>query len=112
MQSALTLPEFLTRDPRLLQGLCCGIEKESLRVTTDGGLSERSHPPALGSPLTHPNITTDFSEAQLELITHLHPDPDSALEELRDVHRYVYQNLDDELLWAGSMPCILGSKPS
>ncbi len=109
MESALTLPEFLARDPRLLQGLCCGIEKESLRVTTEGVLSERPHPPALGSALTHPNITTDFSEAQLELITRVHADPDSALDELLDVHRFVYQNLDDELLWAGSMPCILGN---
>jgi len=109
VQSELTLPEFLTNDPRLLEGLCCGIEKESLRVTTEGGLSDRPHPPALGSALTHPNITTDFSEAQLELITRVHADPDGALDELLDVHRYVYQNLEDELLWAGSMPCLLGS---
>lgn len=108
MQSVLTLPEFLTREPRLLDGLCCGIEKESLRVAPDGQLSDRLHPSALGSALTHPNITTDFSEAQLELITQVHADPDAAISELTDVHRYVYQNLDDELLWVGSMPCILG----
>ena len=35
------------------------------------------HPPALGSALTHPHITTDFSEAQLELITGVHADGDS-----------------------------------
>ena len=49
---------------------------------------------ALGSALTHPNITTDFSEAQLELITRVHADPDDAIGELTDVHRYVYQNLE------------------
>lgn len=108
MPSSLTLPEFLSREPRLLDGLCCGIEKESLRISADGQLSGRSHPTALGSALTHPKITTDFSEAQLELITQVHADPDQAIDELRNVHRYVYQNLDDELLWAGSMPCILG----
>ncbi len=108
MPSQLTLPEFLVREPRLLNGLCCGIEKESLRVTPDGHLSGEPHPPALGSALTHPNITTDFSEAQLELITSVHPDPDGAIAELRNVHRFIYQNLGDELLWAGSMPCILG----
>ncbi len=109
MQQTLTTPEFLLREPRLLNGLRCGIEKESLRVRQDGQLSRREHPKALGSPLTHPNITTDFSEAQLELITGVHESPEGAIDELRDVHRFVYQNLDDELLWAGSMPCILGN---
>jgi len=109
VQSELTLPAFLKQEPRLLQGLCCGIEKESLRVGADGQLSDRAHPAALGSALTHPNITTDFSEAQLELITRVHADPDDAIGELTDVHRYVYQNLEDELLWVGSMPCILGN---
>ncbi len=78
-------------------------------MACDGQLSSRPHPDALGSALTHPNITTDFSEAQLELITAVHDDPDRCIEELREVHRFVYQNLDDELLWAGSMPCILGA---
>jgi glutamate--cysteine ligase len=108
MNAALPTPEFLLRRPEVLLGMRCGIEKESLRVTTEGQLSARPHPEALGSALTHPNITTDFSEAQLELITAVHDDPESCIDELRDVHRYVYQNLDDELLWAGSMPCILG----
>lgn len=112
MQSELTLPAFLKEAPRLLQGLRCGIEKESLRVLPDGKLSHRPHPAALGSALTHPNITTDFSEAQLELITQVHADPDAAIGELTDVHRFVYQNLQDELLWAGSMPCILGEDES
>src|SRR2546427_159643 len=55
--------------PETLKGMRRGIEKESLRVRSDGALSQAPHPPALGSPLTHPHITTDFSEAQLELIT-------------------------------------------
>lgn len=112
MQAKLSLPEFLRREPRLLDGLCCGIEKESLRVTTEGQLSDRPHPRGLGSALTHPHITTDFSEAQLELITAVHADPEAAIDELTDVHRFVYQNLDDELLWVGSMPCILGPDES
>ncbi|MGE0624045.1 MAG: hypothetical protein AB7I04_24800, partial [Pseudomonadales bacterium] len=91
MPPQLTLPDFLVREPRLLDGLCCGIEKESLRVTPDGHLSERGHPAALGSALTHPHITTDFSEAQLELITSVHAEPDGAIAELRDVHRFIYQ---------------------
>ncbi len=85
-----------------------GIEKESLRVLPDGELSHRPHFMSLGSALTHPHITTDFSESQLELITNVHHSPETVLEELIDVHRYVYQHIDDELLWASSMPCILG----
>ena len=40
-----------------------GIEKESLRISLDGRLAKTPHPQALGSALTHKNITTDFSEA-------------------------------------------------
>ena len=53
----------------MLRALRRGIEKESLRVAGNGALSETPHPAGLGSPLTHPHITTDFCEAQVELIT-------------------------------------------
>lgn len=85
-----------------------GIEKESLRVTRSGKLATSPHPPALGSALTHPQITTDFSEAQPELITGVHPNAEACLEELDDIHRFVHANLDNELLWSASMPCMLG----
>ena len=84
-----------------------GIEKESLRVTPVGALASTPHPAALGSALTHPHITTDFSEAQLELITGVHDSADACIGELEDIHRFVYRHLDDELMWAASMPCIL-----
>ena len=86
-----------------------GIEKESLRVNPKGELSDRPHPRSLGSPLTHPNITTDFSEAQLELITDVHESPEASIRQLENVHRFVYQGIKDETLWASSMPCILGA---
>ena len=85
-----------------------GIEKESLRVTPAGVLARTRHPVELGSALTHPHITMDFSEAQLELITGVHPSAAAALAELADVHRFVYANVGDELLWAASMPCMIG----
>ena len=85
-----------------------GIEKESLRVTTTGELAKTRHPPELGSALTHPHITMDFSEAQLELITGVHDSAAAALDELTDIHRFVYANIGDELLWVSSMPCMLG----
>ena len=91
----------------LLTQLGHGIEKESLRVTCDGQLADTGHPRALGSALRHPHITTDFSEAQPELITGVHTSAAKCIEELDDIHRYLHANIDDELLWASSMPCIL-----
>ena len=99
----------LTADKNTLKGLHRGIEKESLRVRPDGNLSLLPHPAPLGSPLTHPSITTDFSEAQLELITGVHPSADACLEELEDIHRFVFASIGDELLWPSSMPCLLGT---
>jgi glutamate--cysteine ligase len=84
-----------------------GIEKESLRITPSGLLAKTPHPKALGSALTHPSITTDYSEALLEFITAVHSDIDSCLDELDDIHRYTYGQLDNELLWTSSMPCAL-----
>ncbi|HNR84566.1 MAG TPA: glutamate--cysteine ligase, partial [Ottowia sp.] len=49
--------------PDRLRGIRRGIEKESLRAQPDGELALTPHPAALGSPLTHPHITTDFSES-------------------------------------------------
>ncbi|XAH23072.1 glutamate--cysteine ligase [Xylophilus sp. GW821-FHT01B05] len=102
--------------PAHLRGIRRGIEKESLRARADGKLALTPHPVALGAALTHPHITTDFSESQVELITGVHADVDACLAELREVHQFVYQtlqrecaNVDDELLWASSMPCGLPS---
>ena len=53
----------------LLRYIRRGIEKESLRITPAGKLAQTAHPAALGSALTHPCITTDYSEALLEFIT-------------------------------------------
>ena len=91
-----------------LRGMRRGIEKESLRCLPDGRLAATPHPQALGSALTHPHITTDFSEAQLELITGVHGDIDVCLDELTQIHQFVYRSLrqaGDEMMWVGSMPC-------
>ena len=94
--------------PERLRGMRRGIEKESLRAQPDGRLALTPHPAALGSPLTHPHITTDFSEAQLELVTGVHASVEAALTELTQIHQVVYHELaalGDELLWVSSMPC-------
>ena len=87
-----------------------GIEKESLRVKLNGHISLLPHPAALGSALTNPYITTDFSEALLELITPVSRTIDGCLQELDNIHRYTVQNIEeDEILWATSMPCPLST---
>ena len=93
--------------PEKVRGMRRGIEKESLRATSDGALALTPHPSALGSALTHPHITTDYSEAQLELITGVHATPETCLEELMHVHQFTYRELGDEMLWVSSMPCNL-----
>ncbi|MGE5088292.1 MAG: glutamate--cysteine ligase [Candidatus Levyibacteriota bacterium] len=93
--------------PPTLTGLLRGVEKESLRVRPDGGLAATPHPAALGSALTHPRITTDFSESQLELITGVHASADACVAELTDIHQFVYRHIGDEAMWASSMPCRL-----
>lgn len=91
-----------------LCGILRGIEKESLRVTADGQISTQTHPAALGSALTHPHITTDFSEALLEFITPPSSSIADSLATLDDIHRFTYQHIGEELLWVHSMPCMLG----
>ncbi|PKM22649.1 MAG: glutamate--cysteine ligase [Gammaproteobacteria bacterium HGW-Gammaproteobacteria-14] len=88
-----------------LTGIRRGIEKESLRVTPTGTLAKTPHPLSLGSALTHPHITTDYSEALLEFITPATTGITTPLEFLDRVHRYVYAELGNELLWVNSMPC-------
>jgi len=90
-----------------LKALKRGIEKESLRVRPDGTLATSPHPVRLGSALAHPNVTTDFSEAQLELITGVHDSADACLTELTEIHQFVYRAIGEELLWCASMPCRL-----
>ncbi len=91
--------------PATLKGMRRGIEKESLRALPGGNLALTPHPAALGSALTHPHITTDYSEAQLELITGVHPDADACVREITEIHQAVYRAIGDEMLWVASMPC-------
>ena len=84
-----------------------GIERETLRVTQDGNISQQPHPKALGSALTHGGITTDYSESLMEFITSVHGDKTELLKELDELHRFSFSKLDNELLWSGSMPAVL-----
>ena len=87
-----------------------GLEKESLRVAANGGIAGTPHPSAVGSALTHPWITTDYSEALLEFITPPFSDLRLAIGFLDELQTYVFAHLEDELLWATSMPCVLAGE--
>ncbi|MFQ3787895.1 glutamate--cysteine ligase [Halomonas sp. A29] len=89
-----------------------GLEKEGLRVDRQGRIAATPHPHALGSKLTHPHITTDYSEALLEYITPVYCRPDDAIDFLADLHRFSYRHLGDELIWPASMPARLDGNDS
>ncbi len=93
--------------PNCLSGGLKGIEKEGLRVSFDGSLSQRMHPISLGSALSNSYITTDFSEALLEFVTPAYESTWEALTFLCDLHQFTYERIDDEQIWATSMPCAI-----
>lgn len=95
-----------------LQGGLKGVEKESLRVAPDGRISRRPHPPSLGSALTNPHVTTDFSEALIELVTPTFEHTWELTQYLCDLHQFVFGQIQDELLWATSMPCAIEGQDS
>ena len=100
--------QLLNSDIRkVLQQRRVGLEKESLRVAVNGSIAQTPHPTGLGSALTHPSITTDYSEALLEFVTPPFQHFRETLDFLDDTHRYVYSQLDNEVLWASSMPCVV-----
>lgn len=92
-----------------LADLTRGVEKESLRVSSRATLSKAPHPQALGAALTHPHITTDFSEALLEFITPPEKNVNNIISKLDDLHTFTYQHIGDESLWVNSMPCTLNN---
>lgn len=96
----------------LVRGGLRGIEKESLRVDTQGQLSMRPHPRTLGSALTHPYLTTDYSEALVEFVTPPYAANWETLQFLCDVHAFAHSQLESEYLWPLSMPCVINPNES
>jgi len=82
-----------------------GIERESLRVTHKGQISQNNHPENLGSPLTSKDITTDFAEALVELVTPTFDSAEELFKHLSLLHKFLYSELGEEILWNFSMPC-------
>lgn len=92
----------------LLKGNFMGLEKEGLRVSRKGDISQKPHPKAFGCSLTHPNITTDFSESLIELVTPPVHSAKEMLAFLSKTQQYLYRHLPkDQSFWPASMPCMI-----
>jgi glutamate--cysteine ligase len=96
----------------LLAKIQRGIEKEGLRVTAQAKVAQTKHPQVLGSALTHPSITTDYSEALLEFITPVSTTITDSLNYLSNLHIYTARNNAAEYIWPASMPCRLEGEES
>lgn len=107
MQTAKILAELEKKE--ILHRLDCGrrgIEKEGLRYSSTDHLSDKPHPEVIGAPLTHPEITTDYAESLLELVTPAFYNRRDALTHLRFLHR-VLAATSDEYILNGSMPAYI-----
>ena len=89
-----------------------GLEKESLRVDKNGTISLKMHPEIFGSSLTNKYITTDYSEALIEIVSPPCSSHQEALNYIKHIIGYIYKNLDGEYLWPASMPCIIAGDKS
>lgn len=107
MITSIERQAILRAHPHWLQNILRGIEKEGLRVDANGLLARTPHPVTLGAALTNPHITTDYSEALLELITGTQQRADTLIDELLDTHSYAARRIDGELVWNQSMPAHL-----
>jgi len=96
----------------LLTKIQRGIEKEGLRVTPQANIAQTKHSKFLGSPLTHPSITTDYSEALLEFITPVSSRISDSIDYLSNLHIYTSRNIAGEYIWPASMPCTLEGEES
>jgi len=95
-----------------LSGIVRGIEKEGLRVTPESRVAQTAHQATLGSTLTHPSITTDYSEALLEFITPVLNGVEETVEYLSDLHTFTSRKIEQERIWPASMPCKLDGDAS
>ena len=100
---------FSTDLKEVFSDVTIGFEKESLRVL-DSKISQTSHPKALGSALCNESITTDFSEAQLELITPPLNGKKASISSLDEIHYFTHLNIGDEILWPLSIPPTIDSE--
>lgn len=83
-----------------------GIEREGLRVDSEGRLASTNHPDSFGDKAKNPYITTDFSESQIEVITPVFNDIEQVYKFNNALYDIAAMELKDEYMWPQSMPCI------
>lgn len=104
---------FSDADSDLFSGRRVGLEKETLRIDVNGKIAQTDHPVALGSALCNAQITTDFSEALLEMVTPPCASVSQALDNMVGIHQFILPRLEDSQgLWNTSMPCVLDGDDS
>lgn len=84
-----------------------GLEKENLRTDLHGNIALTSHPLVFGDKAKHPYITTDFSEAQVEMVTPVFDTTHESLNFMESLHDLVSLELNNEILWPYSLPPVL-----
>ena len=93
------------REAGLLQGGLKGVEREALRVLPDGRIAHTPHPPALGSALASEHVTTDFSEALIELVTPAFATSGELLDYLRERRPRLFKKIEAKFVPpAGFLP--------
>ncbi|WAI11600.1 MAG: glutamate--cysteine ligase [Buchnera aphidicola (Macrosiphum albifrons)] len=101
---------WLKTNPKMLEGIFRGIERETLRIEKNGNFSKKTHPYSLGSSLTHKWITTDFAENLLEFITPTSDNIDYLLSFLTDLHCFTASKIKNERMWPFSIPYFYDKK--
>lgn len=78
-----------------------GMERESLRVNSDGALAQTPHPFE-----SHKNIDRDFCENQVEIISDVFADPEQLNIQLTELQKIINTRLREngEFLWPFSNP--------
>ena len=106
LKQVYKLPEMKS----LLLNSAIGLEKENIRIHADGNFVQTPHP--FGDKARHPFITTDFSEAQVEIGTEVCSNPDQVYDQLENLHDIVsttvaVENPEKEYLWPISNPPLI-----
>ena len=94
------ITKFLSSDRITYKGL----EKENLRSDSEGKISNKTFPKAFGVHNFNRFITLDYSEPHLEIVTPPFEENIDAYNFLCDLHKYVENQIDGDLLWNYSMP--------
>ena len=82
-----------------------GLEKENLRVDSNGKLALTKHPEIFKED--NPYIKRDFSESQVEMVTPACKSVDEVYDFMENLHNIVTTSLKDEYLWPQSNPPII-----